>query len=201
MSDFKSINESPSSASLSSQPSRQQDTPTTSTKTFDSSQKSAENPEFSLVDLDDDNDKLKPLQSSTASTMNQNDSNQIHDNETNSFFKTKFSNFVSNLSQNFSIPPSDSEYESESSTRNMDNISKEQLIDLCGRYKERSRKYRERWTEVVKAYRETVDEKDKLKTVLTETQDKAIRRMNELKEQCTLEQEAKRHLEENLRIY
>lgn len=35
--------------------------------------------------------------------------------------------------------------------------------------------------------------------VLVETQDRSLRRISELKEQCTLEQQAKAHLEENLR--
>ncbi|KAJ8972109.1 hypothetical protein NQ314_000335 [Rhamnusium bicolor] len=39
----------------------------------------------------------------------------------------------------------------------------------------------------------------KMKSVLVETQDKAIRRVNELKEQCVLEQKAKAHLESALR--
>ena len=34
---------------------------------------------------------------------------------------------------------------------------------------------------------------------MQQTQDKALRRVSELKEQCTLEQKAKRHLEEELR--
>jgi hypothetical protein len=36
-------------------------------------------------------------------------------------------------------------------------------------------------------------------TVLTETQDKALLRISELREQCLLEQQAKAHLEEALR--
>lgn len=35
--------------------------------------------------------------------------------------------------------------------------------------------------------------------MLTETQDKALRRVSELKEQCQLEQKAKAHMEEVLR--
>ena len=35
--------------------------------------------------------------------------------------------------------------------------------------------------------------------MLTETQDRSLRRISELKEQCVLEQQAKAHLEENLR--
>ena len=35
--------------------------------------------------------------------------------------------------------------------------------------------------------------------VLVETQDRSLRRISELREQCALEQQAKAHLEENLR--
>lgn len=35
--------------------------------------------------------------------------------------------------------------------------------------------------------------------MLAETQDRSLRRISELKEQCVLEQQAKAHLEENLR--
>ena len=38
-----------------------------------------------------------------------------------------------------------------------------------------------------------------IQTILAETQDRSLRRISELKEQCTLEQQAKAHLEENLR--
>lgn len=39
-----------------------------------------------------------------------------------------------------------------------------------------------------------------MKSVLVETQDKAIRRVSELKEQCVLEQQAKAHLENILQV-
>lgn len=147
-------------------------------------------PGFSLVDLNDENSSSKAaMSSSTQKTSN---------TDNDSFFRTKF---FSNMVNNF-VPQSDieSEYESETGYRNVENISKEQLIDLCYRYKERGKKYRERWNEVVKAYRISIDEKEKLKNVLSETQDRALRRVNELKEQCNLEQEAKRHLEQSLQV-
>ncbi|KAF7494600.1 Golgin subfamily A member 4 [Sarcoptes scabiei] len=150
-------------------------------------------PEFSLIDLDEDDSS----NSANTAAIKTKQSDQKNDE---SFFKTKLANFVNNIS-NF-VPQSDieSEYESESTQRNLDEITKEQLLDYCYRLKNRSKKYRERWAEVIKAYRETVKEKDKLKDILTDSQDKAIKRMNELKEQCNLEQEAKRHLEANLRV-
>jgi hypothetical protein len=38
-----------------------------------------------------------------------------------------------------------------------------------------------------------------MQNVLADFQDRSLRRISELKEQCTLEQQAKAHLEENLR--
>ncbi len=39
-----------------------------------------------------------------------------------------------------------------------------------------------------------------MQTTLIENQDKGLRRIAELREQCQLEQKAKAHLEENLRL-
>ena len=64
-----------------------------------------------------------------------------------------------------------------------------------GRY----HKYKGRYSDVVRAYQDLERENGKIKTVMQQTQDKALRRISELKEQCTLEQKAKRHLEEELR--
>lgn len=159
-------------------------------------------PGFSLVDLDEEisSQPSSSTSASVATTSPQQQSASKRGTDGDSFFKTKF---ISSVVSNF-VPPSDieSEYESETGSggKNLDNISKEQLLELCHRLKARGVKYREKWSEVVKVYRDTMAERDKLKTVLTETQDKAIRRINELKEQCNLEQEAKRHLEENLQL-
>ena len=38
-----------------------------------------------------------------------------------------------------------------------------------------------------------------IQTILADSQDRSLRRISELKEQCGLEQQAKAHLEENLR--
>ncbi|XP_036669624.2 uncharacterized protein [Drosophila suzukii] len=45
-----------------------------------------------------------------------------------------------------------------------------------------------------------VSDKITLQSVLVETQDKALRRISELREHCTLEQQAKAHLEEALGV-
>ena len=63
----------------------------------------------------------------------------------------------------------------------------------------RYHKYKGRYADVAKAYTELEEENKKVKNVMHQTQDKALRRVSELKEQCSLEQKAKRHLEEELR--
>ncbi len=50
---------------------------------------------------------------------------------------------------------------------------------------------------MLNAYKEVERERDKLKTNLTQSQDKAFRRISELKEQTQLDQLSKQHLEEN----
>lgn len=60
-------------------------------------------------------------------------------------------------------------------------------------------KYRGRYTDLATHYKELERVKGKLESVLVETQDKVLRRIADLKEQCQLEQQAKAHLEEALR--
>merc|ERR1712013_679150 len=64
-----------------------------------------------------------------------------------------------------------------------------------GRY----HKYKGRYTDLAKAYRELEGENKKVKEVMQQTQDRALRRISELKEQAGLEKQAKAHLEEELR--
>lgn len=149
--------------------------------------------QFSLVELDEPSPTrvhTSPNNTSTLSTLS----------DTDSFFSAVS---VTSQANNF-VPQSDieSEYESESHSRNysLDSVTKEQLFELCVKLKERGKKYRDRWTQVVRAYRQLNDEREKMKKVLADTQDKALRRINEMKEQSALEQQAKRHLEENLRV-
>merc|ERR1712029_1176597 len=60
-------------------------------------------------------------------------------------------------------------------------------------------KYKGRYTDLPKAFQDLERENGKIKGVMQQTQDKALRRISELREQCQLEQKAKRHLEEELR--
>ena len=163
--------------------------------------------QFSLVELDEPwptqqthaTHPTHPTQAETSpNNMSTSRLSVISDNE--SYFSSVS---VMSASNQF-VPQSDieSEYESEVHSRNysLDSVSKEQLFELCLKLKERGKKYRNRWAQVVSAYRLINEEKEKMKKVLAETQDKALRRINEMKEQSALEQQAKRHLEENLRV-
>ena len=78
-------------------------------------------------------------------------------------------------------------------------VSKEQLMNMLSKMRGRYHKYKGRYTDLAKAYRELDVENKKVKEVMQQTQDKALRRISELKEQASLEKQAKAHLEEELR--
>ncbi|KAJ9598454.1 hypothetical protein L9F63_010850, partial [Diploptera punctata] len=78
-------------------------------------------------------------------------------------------------------------------------ISKEQLYSAYRKMQARYSKYKGRYADLARHYRELDRENVKAKTILVESQDKALRRIAELKEQCQLEQKAKAHLEDALR--
>ncbi|XP_067632790.1 golgin subfamily A member 4-like [Eurosta solidaginis] len=93
-----------------------------------------------------------------------------------------------------------SELEDTTSTAKLDVITKEQLFDAYKKSLDRYQRYRSRYTDLAKKYKDLERDSSKARSVLVETQEKAIRRISELREQCTLEQEAKAHLEEALRM-
>ncbi|KAI8038686.1 golgin subfamily A member 4 [Drosophila gunungcola] len=93
-----------------------------------------------------------------------------------------------------------SEFDDSASTARLDVITKDQLYDAYKKSLDRYHKYRCRYTDLAKKYKELERDSSKARSVLVETQDKALRRISELREQCTLEQQAKAHLEEALRI-
>lgn len=80
-----------------------------------------------------------------------------------------------------------------------DQVSKEQIYAAYRKVQTKYHKYRGRYTDLANYYREMERAKCKLESLLVETQDKALRRIADLKEQCQLEQQAKAHLEEALR--
>lgn len=83
---------------------------------------------------------------------------------------------------------------------NLDSVSKEQLHQAYRKSLDRYQKYRLRYTELARRYRDLEKDNSKARSVLLETQDKALRRINELREQCNLEQQAKTHMESVLRL-
>ena len=86
-----------------------------------------------------------------------------------------------------------------SNTGQMSAVSKEQLVQMVSKMRARYHKYKGRYTDLGKAYRELAAENKKVKEVMQQTQDKALRRISELKEAAALDKEAKAHLEEELR--
>ncbi|XP_046743880.1 golgin subfamily A member 4-like [Diprion similis] len=124
----------------------------------------------------------------------------------NSMERSRRSSFSSVTSENFfptyessgnlyhlqsDMEQSASEFEDGSSSL-IDLMTKDQVYDKYNKLRTKYTKYRT-------VYRELYKENMKMKSVLVETQDKALRRIANLKEQCQLEQEAKAHLEEALR--
>ncbi len=82
----------------------------------------------------------------------------------------------------------------------LEQISKEHIYQAYRNSLDKYQKYRGRYTELVRRYRELEKDNAKARQVLVETQDKALRRISELREQCQLEQQAKAHLESALRL-
>ncbi|KAL9915846.1 myosin-11 isoform X1 [Glossina fuscipes] len=98
------------------------------------------------------------------------------------------------------LDESGSELGDTNSSAKLDVVTKEQLFDAYRRSIDNYNKYRSRYMDLAKKYKDLERDSSKARSVLIETQEKAIRRINELREQCALEQEAKAHLEEALRV-
>ncbi|GBP56366.1 Golgin subfamily A member 4 [Eumeta japonica] len=86
-----------------------------------------------------------------------------------------------------------------SSGMSLERVTKDQLYGAYRRTQERYNKYRTRYADLARHYKLLERENAKARSVLVETQDKALRRISELREQCNLEQSAKAHLERALR--
>lgn len=87
-----------------------------------------------------------------------------------------------------------------SGTISLDRVTKEQLYAAYRRTQDRYTKYRTQYSDLARHYKLLERENAKARSVLVETQDKALRRISELREQCSLEQSAKAHLEKALRV-
>ncbi|CAK1548548.1 unnamed protein product [Leptosia nina] len=83
---------------------------------------------------------------------------------------------------------------------NLDRVTKDQLYAAYRRTQDRFKKYKSQYSDLARHYKLLERENAKARNVLVETQDKALRRISELKEQCSLEQSAKAHLEKALRV-
>ncbi|RWS17197.1 golgin subfamily A member 4-like protein [Dinothrombium tinctorium] len=154
---------------------------------------------FSLVDLEDDESHKE--HSGVSSPATQKSMSQIINDDS---FTLPSYQYLSSVSSPSVVLQSDveSEYDSEPQpySLNVESLTKESLASLFMRLREKAMKYRNRYSDVVKAYRSLNEDNQKMRKVMVETQDKAVRRLQELKEQCLLEEQAKRHLEENLRV-
>nr|XP_049461887.1 myosin-2 heavy chain [Anopheles coluzzii] len=108
---------------------------------------------------------------------------------------------IYHLETDVDISASETESVSGSANANqLDLVSKDKLFQAYKKALDRYQKYRERYTELARRYRELEKDNNKARSVLVETQDKALRRMSELREQCVLEQQAKAHLDSALRM-
>ncbi|XP_070311516.1 golgin subfamily A member 4 isoform X6 [Odocoileus virginianus] len=96
----------------------------------------------------------------------------------------------------FFDPPSDMESETEDSLGNLDSLSKDQLIQWLRRTERRLNGYKGKCCELVTAYQTLHREKKKLQGILSQSQDKALRRIGELREELQMDQQAKKHLQE-----
>uniref|UniRef100_A0A452TJV6 Golgin A4 n=1 Tax=Ursus maritimus TaxID=29073 RepID=A0A452TJV6_URSMA len=88
-------------------------------------------------------------------------------------------------------PSSDMESEPEDSVPNLDSLSKEQLIQWLRRMERRLNTYKGKCSEVGLFFFFL-----KLKGILSQSQDKALRRIGELREELQMDQQAKKHLQE-----
>ncbi|XP_043832279.1 golgin subfamily A member 4 isoform X2 [Dromiciops gliroides] len=93
-------------------------------------------------------------------------------------------------------PPSDVESEAEEAVGSMDGLSKEQLCQRVRRMERSLNSYRGKYAELVTSYQTVQREKKKLQGLLSQSQDKALRRIGELREELQMDQQAKKHLQE-----
>ncbi|KAM3863047.1 golgin subfamily A member 4 [Diretmus argenteus] len=93
-------------------------------------------------------------------------------------------------------PPSDIESEAEDSPGNAESLSKEQLLHSLHRLERSLGNYRGKYSELVTAYRTAQRDKEKSQAILSQSQDKALRRIGELREELQMDQQAKKHLQD-----
>ncbi|KAK0166461.1 hypothetical protein PV328_004881 [Microctonus aethiopoides] len=173
------------------------------------SELSTSNDNFSLGEGDDDTPKNTPdkykLQAVDLTSYSSNSMGLSRTSSVNSVTSTD----TSGLFPIYEIPGSTYHIQSdmdqsasevdEHINPQFDQVTKEQIYAAYRKVQTKYHKYRGRYTDLANHYREMERSKSKLESCLVETQDKALRRIADLKEQCQLEQQAKAHLEEALR--
>uniref|UniRef100_A0A2K5JLC3 GRIP domain-containing protein n=1 Tax=Colobus angolensis palliatus TaxID=336983 RepID=A0A2K5JLC3_COLAP len=87
-------------------------------------------------------------------------------------------------------PPSDMDSEAEDLVGNSDSLNKEQLIQRLRRMERSLSSYRGKYSEVGFFF------PSQLKGILSQSQDKSLRRIAELREELQMDQQAKKHLQE-----
>ncbi|XP_017892626.1 golgin subfamily A member 4 isoform X1 [Ceratina calcarata] len=169
---------------------------------------SASNENFSLTEEGDETPKNSPakhgfqnvdLISPTSNSMDMSRRSSVSSiaSDTSSLFPTyETPDNLYHLQSD--IDQSASEIDENISSQ-LDKVSKDQIYSAYRKVQAKYHKYRGRYTDLATHYRELERVKAKLESVLVETQDKVLRRIADLKEQCQLEQQAKAHLEEALR--
>ncbi|XP_072247295.1 golgin subfamily A member 4 isoform X2 [Leuresthes tenuis] len=93
-------------------------------------------------------------------------------------------------------PPSDIESEAEEPSGSAESLPKEQLLHRLLQVETSLGKYRGKYSELVTAYRTVQREKEKTQAILSQSQDKALRRIGELREELQMDQQAKKHLQD-----
>ncbi|GAB1294792.1 Golgin subfamily A member 4 [Apodemus speciosus] len=79
-------------------------------------------------------------------------------------------------------PPSDLESEAEDASWNSDSLNREQLLQRLRRMERSLSSYRGKYSELVTAFQTLQREKKKLQGILSQSQDKSLRRISELRE-------------------
>lgn len=93
-------------------------------------------------------------------------------------------------------PPSDIESEAEEPPGTSESLTKDQLLHRLLQVERSLGKYRGKYSELVTAYRTVQRDKEKTQAILSQSQDKALRRIGELREELQMDQQAKKHLQE-----
>ncbi|CAM9358182.1 unnamed protein product [Lampetra planeri] len=91
---------------------------------------------------------------------------------------------------------SESEEGSATPSGGIDGLSRDEMAHRLGRMERSLVKYRGRYTELVSICKDLQRDKEKLQVVLGQNQDRALRRISELREELQMDQQAKKHLQQ-----